>query len=328
MLSRCRCVTCGKIQPKSAYTAQVRYVFSIAPMSPKQAIEERFSPHGRWRPPKGLGNNLTLPPAYFSFDGQTTSVQTRNAPDLLQNAVLHKTYSIYYDRAIFWIVPYDASKERVDDGEENTPSEDLPTENIRPGSMNTSGFQNQSAASSDVSDDESGESTSTKTTTPNVDWSILKFDHRDSDKLTYASRRQPHSRLCVRRRSQEWAQKILPDSCDAQPQNVTDNKNLGGLIGELPLLIGLMAFALPETNWEHLLCQAMGQRWSAPNAERSVGCKPYSSLLHATRVTLTDIDQGATNEAWSSAPMLCIHPRQMTWSSMNKANMALFCHKS
>lgn len=174
---------------------------------------------------------------------------TITLPCLPPNAKVHKTYSIYWERAIIWTVDYDATLEQLEPP---------------PRVMNMSGFQIQSAASSDVG--ESDEDYEYRD-----DWAPLKFDHREHDLLSYAGRRQPHSRLRVRRSNQDWPQKLLPDTCSAQ--ETSDDLSHGGLIGELPLLIGLMALAIPKGQLAPGLCQSMGRPWRAPQFAREAGCK-------------------------------------------------------
>lgn len=179
----------------------------------------------------------------------------------------HRTYSIYHDRAIFWTVDYDATKEQVSDGSESSPEEDTPEE-----TQAQFGFQDQSAASSDVddSDDEDDEDQSERRVEKD-DWAPLKFDHRDRDLLSYAGRHQPFSRLRVRRPDQEWPSKLLTDTCSAR--DTSREPRHGGLIGELPLLIALMAFAIPANELVTKLCEAMGRTWRAPRCPREAGCK-------------------------------------------------------
>ena len=245
---------------------QPSYAFSIAPMYPKPSIVERFSPHGRWRPPKAFSHNLSLLPALFSFDGNKPASTTTILSDLPLNAGEHKTYSIYYDRAIVWTVDYDATLEQVNDGNESSPPEDTPEDGITQRS-----FESQSTASSEISEPEDGDEQQRDPSGWKDDWAPFKFDHEEHNLLSYAGRHQPHSRLCIRRSDQEWAKKLLPDSCSAQ--NETDNKSHGGLIGELPLLIGLMALAVPAAELEDGLCEAMTHPWTAPQFEREAGCK-------------------------------------------------------
>lgn len=246
-----------------ANTKELPYAFSISPMFPKSGIVERWSPHGRWRPPKARGNNLKLIPVHFYYDGNTTAVQ-----EVLPDVEEHRTYSVYYDRAIFWTVDYDATEKQVSDGKESNPPEDTPEEN-----QQRHGFSRQSAANpqkSDSSRDSEDEDEETD------DWAPLKFDHRERDLLSYAGRHQPFSRLQIRRRDQNWAQKLLTDSCSAQ--GITDDRNHGGLIGELPLLIALMAFAIPAGDLGRGLCRVLGRSWAAPLFERAAGCKSMTQI--------------------------------------------------
>ena len=207
---------------------------------------------------------MSLPPAHFYFDGNITTTKIAPPP----NARVHKTYSIYYDRAIIWTVDYDAVDEQVNDGNESNPSEDTPGDGVTQRNL-----ESQSTASSELGESEDGEEQAEQATESEWkdDWAPFKFDHKEDNLLSYAGRHQPHSRLCIRRRDQEWAKKLLPDSCSAQSE--TNDESHGGLIGELPLLIGLMALAVPAAQLAVGLCQAMGRPWIAPAFEREAGCK-------------------------------------------------------
>ena len=245
-------------------------------MVPRSGIEQRWSQHGRWKPPKAFGNNLSGEPASFHFNPTNNDPINNNATNnnntctitlsaLPPNADLHKTYSIYVDRAIIWTVNYDATVEQVGDGlEHNRPEEQSEQLDHRSRAMNISGFHVQSSASSDMgeSDDENEYKD---------EWAPLKFDHRERDRLSYAGRRQPYSRLRVRRSDQDWPEKLLPDTCSAQ--ETSEDPRHGGLIGELPLLIGLMALAIPPDQLAPGLCQSMGRPWRAPQFARAAGCK-------------------------------------------------------
>jgi hypothetical protein len=246
-------------------------------MYPESSIVQRFSSHGRWRPPKALGHNLGLLPALFFFDGNKAASITTSLSALPLNAEVHKTYSIYYDRAIIWTVDYDATQEQVNDGNESSPSEDTPENGITQRS-----FESQSTASSVIGESDDGDEQQRGQSEWKDDWAPFKFDHEEHNLLSYAGRHQPHSRLCIRRRGQEWAKKLLPDSCSAQ--NETDNASHGGLIGELPLLIGLMALAVPAAELAVGLCHAMRHPWTAPRFEREAGCKLYPDAEAASHI--------------------------------------------
>lgn len=231
-------------------------------MSPKPGIEHRWSPKGRWRPPKASRHNLALPPAHFYFNGTAT----RKINVLPEHFQPHRTYSVYHDRAIFWTVDYDATEGLVGDGT----AEEIETQR---------GFRHESAATSRVVDslDESDDGNDDDDRAEKDDWDPLKFDHRERDRLSYAGRHQPFLRLCTQRPDQEWAQKLLTDACSAQDK--TNDPALGGLIGELPLLIALAAFATPQAHLSEGLCQAIGHTWKAPEWPRTDGCKSQLAAL-------------------------------------------------
>ena len=228
-------------------------------MSPKTGIELRWTSNGDWRPPKASGHNVADPPIHFYFNGEVTEEMNG-----LPHVQMHRTYSIYHDRGTFWIVDYDASREPVGDGIDNNPQEDTPRAARARRALPRG--SNRAANSSDESDNDNSDRNAEK-----ADWDPLKFKHRDHDKRSYAGRRLPHSRLCTRRLDQAWAEKLLSDTCSAP--EITDDEDHGGLVGELPLLLALVAFAVPETRMADGLCQAIGRTWNAPNWPRAVGCE-------------------------------------------------------
>ena len=200
-------------------------------------------------PLKGYGNNVKKSdPRIFHFNPSDTEENVTSCLAALpSSAHLHKTYSVYFERAIFWTVDYDATDEQVGDGRELDRS------------------PHSSTASSDLG--AADEQVDNKD-----EWAPLKFGHRYNQR-SYVSRREEASRLCVWRPDQEWATKLLPDTCSAQVKDKTTDRSQGGLIGELPLLVSLMAFAIPENRLVDGLCQSMRSPWVTPPYERAAGCE-------------------------------------------------------
>jgi hypothetical protein len=79
------------------------------------------------------------------------------------------------------------------------------------------------------------------------DWHKLRFDTYDGRGLSYLTNAGQLSRLYVQPNPQDWADLLLPDiyhsRIPATPQRP------GGLVGELPIFLGLMAFTMTP---EHL----------------------------------------------------------------------------
>lgn len=191
------------------------------------------------------------------------------AASLPSDILFHKTFSIYYDRAIFWIVDFDATKRQVGDGSSMIFQHDDPME----GRIQY-GFGEESSAFVD-----------TKMNSPNAedevetrnyetdDWTPLMFDHRERDGLSYAGTRQPYRRMLTRRKDHAWHDQLLTDIHIAT--DFSDDPTRGGLVGELPLLIGLIAFAVPNAFRADEICNTVstGKPWSTPNYPRAEGCK-------------------------------------------------------
>ena len=203
-------------------------------MRPKQGIRDRVTVGGRWQPPKAHGNNRRYPSTHFYHDRERTAV----VDFIPATALLYKTFSVYHDHAVIWSVDYDATSRAVHDGRE-TSAADGELEVEIPDNV-------------ELQDD----------------WKKITFSHTENY-VSYVGRRLDQSRLCMHRPDQPWAQQILPDSYTSRHPR----QSYGGMNGELPLLIGLMALAIPEDDVREHLPQATGNPWRAPNFERAAGCE-------------------------------------------------------
>ena len=217
-------------------------------MRPRRDIRERVTRGGRWLPPKADGNNERYSSTRFYHDSQTTAV----VDSIPATALPDKTFSIYYERAVIWNVDYDATSQKVHDGRETSAAEGAAAE----GELDV-----------EVSDDEELRD----------DWAPITFSHLQ-DYISYIGRRLDQLRLCIQRPNQIWAQHILPDPYTAQEVR----QSYGGLIGELPLLIGLMALAIPEEHVQGHIPRATGNPWQVPNFARSAGWQDKRGLVVRT----------------------------------------------
>lgn len=219
-------------------------------MRQRYGCPNRISCRGFRLPPKALGNNESQLEVHFQHIGQSTNI----VPEIPINAQLHKTYSIYIYNATLWTVDYDATALSVHDGSEIG---------------GASGY-----STSDTDDEEEGPSIrGERDLNFRDDWVSMSFNHRPNS-VSYAGRRCEHWRLCTEREDQNWARQILPDLYMAQDQ--TYNQQEGGLIGDLPLLIGLIALAVSDSKVSTVLPQVMQRSWqfSLSNPlSRGDGCK-------------------------------------------------------
>ncbi|KAI7467044.1 hypothetical protein KC357_g7214 [Hortaea werneckii] len=193
---------------------------------------------GRWMPPKSMGGNIRGTTLNFKHDGRRTAI----VHALPSNLREYKCYSVYHDHAYLWTVDYDATAERVGDGRDTT-------------AANGNGNGNESSDE----DDSSSESSDEEETEERPDWSTMSFSV-GSSYTSYAGQRQQQQRLHCRRRDQLWATQLFTDIYTAQQE--TQNPQYGGLNGELPLLIALLALTMPPGYLPTHLPQCIGNTWN------------------------------------------------------------------
>ncbi|KAI7206589.1 hypothetical protein KC343_g3015 [Hortaea werneckii] len=194
---------------------------------------------GRWMPPKAMGGNIRGTVMNFKHDGRRTTTVSA-LPSTVRE---YKCYSVYHDHAYLWTVDYDATAERVGDGRDTTAAN---------GNGNSNDSSDESDNSSDSSSDEEGEE-------ERPDWSTMSFSLGTSY-ASYAGQRQQQQRLHCRRRDQLWATQLFTDIYTAQQEN--RNPQYGGLNGELPLLIALLALTMPPEYLPTYLPQCIGHTWN------------------------------------------------------------------
>lgn len=210
-------------------------------MAPNPCIRPRTTSEGHWRPPKALGSNckrrqlapngaavpITL---VFRHDGALPMNQTRAVAQLPSGVQPFKTISIYHHSGVMWAVPYDATQHQVGDGHDHPPGQ--------------------------APEDESDPSDEDETQEDRENWAELSFAEIGPHYLSYAGLRMDNTRLLRQRPGQLWVQHFLPDRYHSRERWTKDTK-YGGLVGELPLLIGLVALSQPENRWQGLLPQTV-----------------------------------------------------------------------
>lgn len=184
-------------------------------MKVRPRIRLRFSKNGRWCPPKANGHNIlyptpNAPTPTFYHDGAKTEIKA-----LPRSCQEYETYSLYHDQAVFWTVDYDATAGKVENGKD---------------------FPDDESESSDS--EEEGD-----------DWRPLSFEEANENDLhmNFAGHRLPSRKLLHQRKSSAWTNQLLPDTYQKHQDDCTSRSRYGGLVGDLPLLIGLVAMTLPET---------------------------------------------------------------------------------
>ncbi|KAK0934736.1 hypothetical protein LTR29_013667 [Friedmanniomyces endolithicus] len=230
-------------------------------MAPNPAARPRIFPNNRWKPPKKLGNNWKWPATTYYHDGQNTTVHLGRLPATAQR---FKQYSVYHDHAYIWAVDLDASLEKVGDGRDDSADRVEAEVERREGEVD------------------------------NPDWSTLTF-YELSQYRSYAGLGLELQHLRLRSSTQIWPDQILPDTYRATQS--TPHQGYGGLVGDLPLLISLMALALPSSFVQTGLPSCMANPWQvypASQIARGLGWEHRRGLVVAvyydTNTTTTRLD--------------------------------------
>jgi len=160
---------------------------------------------GKWFPPGSVGGNKLIGGNASGKYWHCRGEDIIQAEEnkLPQGCYPFKTFSAYYDDGTFWITRGDASTQLIGAGDSN---------------------------------EESGAG-------HGEDWRRLTFDY---DEITYASiltNAGQNPRLRTQRLDQDWPRMLLPEQYHALPSFHTAHPQYGGLTGELPLFLALMAFS-------------------------------------------------------------------------------------
>ena len=221
-------------------------------------ISQRINSSGEWRPPRPMHSNQISKegdwyyhPAETGSPLQKLSVQPGNTrPDNLEH---FRTLSMYYSQGSFWIVPYNATKRQVGTG-----YHDEGHEGRRPSGWSDEG-------ESDV-----------EHTTHYIDWKQLSFGHPSAfpnDNTSFATIGGHSPRLFVQHASQDqWVNWLLPDRYHSESHQTATGA--GGMVGSLPILIGLKAFSVkPEDVLPTLAYGLCGGQWPPQCQRKGQGCK-------------------------------------------------------
>lgn len=225
-------------------------------MRREQSAPKRYSKRGWDLPSRALGHNVVKSVIHFRHrDGITTIV-----PSIPNDAETHRTYSMYIYNATIWTIKYDATDQEVRGGEDSSQSSMYDPDDENDDEHEATPF------------DEPPESQIEEESENDDDWVSMSFNH-GANHVSYAGRRKQHWRLCIKRTDQEWARLILPDPYMAQKE--TANPRYGGLVGDLPLLIGLVALAVADDRVSTALPKIISEPWQFhldESARRGDGC--------------------------------------------------------
>lgn len=189
-------------------------------MRPCNGNPSEHPKHG-WTPPKGQGKNIkeAIPgngdDRVFRYNNGKTTLST-----LPEGCTEYQTCSMYTCDAVFWLVMYDATQHKVDDGDDGD-------EGASPLYANDGRVRHAA--------DES-----------KPDWTKLHFEPVGAaeDKVSYATANRFTTRLLHQQEDDEWARQLLPhphlsDRCDDGPAK-------GGLVGDLSVLLALVGFTMKD----------------------------------------------------------------------------------
>lgn len=189
---------------------------------------------------------------YFYNGQQVGPVPVAEGQSLPPAAVHYKTFTIYHNHGSFRVVPYDASRVQVGDGSQDD---------------DRSQSDDEASSVSSESEDE---------TQVNVDWAQMGFRAPEPSLDDYSScvtfgADIERERLRCHRADQHWMYELLPDRYHSQ--QLIQQANYGGMMGDLPILIALIAFSVPPRQVAAALGQCLRGQWQQHGQPRGVGCK-------------------------------------------------------
>lgn len=233
---------------------KVQYFFTVEPLTPRrEAVPRTVRPHV-WAPPKVHGDNVKIQGAAILYHNGNVTRQLRALPAGIQ---LYKQYSMYYDHACIWLVDLDAANGPVGDGRDAY-GRDAQGRLARRESSDSEEDSDSGEEDSDSSKGNSSDSDSEDDV--NHDWSTLTFNYGDRY-CSYAGRNLGHSQLCVCRPDQLWASWMIPGTHQPDAPRRLAAQPYGGLNGELPVLLGLMALAVPANHVVQHLSRCIANTW-------------------------------------------------------------------
>lgn len=219
------------------------FFFRTIEIQPHSASQPQLGRNCLWLPPKIRGASVVAPGSRvqdFFFDGQ----RAQPVPDFPVGVQHYKTASVYYHESNFWVVPYDVLNTQVADGREGASSD---------------------SEQEDYDDDEDENDDDDPF---HWDWGPLFFNagHSQASYVTYFG---SYQRLIMQREDQHWVQHLFPDMFHSEHTLPTG----GGLIGDLPLIIALIAFTVRPSEIQAALAQCMkGDSWKCTSLPRGRGC--------------------------------------------------------
>ncbi|KAL9091254.1 MAG: hypothetical protein Q9165_004888 [Trypethelium subeluteriae] len=242
------------------------FFFQIIKMRQHPGVRSRHTVGNFWIPPRAEGYNQRVPGdttnQFFFFDGTTTRPMRSLPPGRAQ----FRTCSMYYDDTTtgFWVIDYNALSNPVGDGSQEDGSQDNFA--MRPGEL-----------ADDEDDDDDDDY---------MDWQQLGFRSEDDDDYandytSYVTCAGEKPRLLLQKETQQWARELFPERYYAEVQRTiaanhrNQHPEWGGLIGELSLILALIAFSVREDEVAQAVqhCVRGSNRWRIHGMQRRRGCR-------------------------------------------------------
>ncbi|KAK6431822.1 hypothetical protein LTR95_012011 [Oleoguttula sp. CCFEE 5521] len=222
-------------------------------------IENIRTVDGDWRPPRAQGKNKhkVWPSGWRSHalfhhhNGTTTRLQQASLAPRLDR---YGTCSMYFANACIWVVNCDATQQAIHDGEDN----DTPDR----GRTHPQEFATR-------------------------DWSHVQFNAVSAKpdvwkKVSYVTYDGAQEKLLYQRNDQQWARKLFPDRYSQMGErSIGTDPQLGGLVGDLPILLGLVALSVdPRGMQDRIPAIVRGPPWVLPHdQDRTVGWDEKRGVL-------------------------------------------------
>lgn len=245
-----------------AQSHQPHFLFSVTEIQQSPEWNDRIE-GGKWQPPRPLGSNIVPSPTtadkYYRFrDGR---VRELGAPTSGWKSF--RTCSFYYSDGKIYVYPADATGYAVGDRQGNS---------RRTRATTNAPEVNSSSDDSDVDD------------THTYDWRSLNFVcpvNSDESSTSYACFRGEPNGVRVLRDHQQLKQTIaellpneyLRQASKARPTHTANGIPCGGIVGQLPILIALVAYSVPVADVEATLINHFSHPYRPHGGRRSAGCK-------------------------------------------------------
>lgn len=236
------------------------FCFTVKEMRPAANVRETYDNQGVWHPPQTHGHNVTVGRTRaFACDGTTIEPIPLSEVPPADPSTCYGTTSAYVYQDAFHIVNYDASVYAIGGGYEAPSSRSAPasrttTPEPMPSTLQRRHSSQVQTLTIQEEQPESTNSQSLPTPSPSLPyWARLRFHHLPAQHgyRSFASPDGSQIRLQTQRPDQAWwARRLLPEAYWAPNRSWTHVQNRGGLVGELPLLLALVAFSVPSVSLE------------------------------------------------------------------------------